>query len=159
MIRLICTKCKSELLIDDAFAGGVCRCQHCRTLQTVPESLRGSAPDEPQQAHAGTPLAHPPPTPSVAPADEDNNLAALAAAASGSGMPGWRHRPTPTPGGGPGLPTAAAVSAQPPRPAPLQQLRPTVVREGIPIGYVILIALVTFALGMAAAWLILHKPQ
>ncbi len=36
MIRLICTNCQAELQIDDAFAGGVCRCQHCGTIQTVP---------------------------------------------------------------------------------------------------------------------------
>ncbi len=36
MIRLACTHCKNVLTIDDAFAGGVCRCQHCGTIQTVP---------------------------------------------------------------------------------------------------------------------------
>jgi hypothetical protein len=36
MIRIACTNCKTVLSIDDAFAGGVCRCQHCGTIQTVP---------------------------------------------------------------------------------------------------------------------------
>ena len=36
MIRIACTNCKTILSIDDAFAGGVCRCQHCGTIQTVP---------------------------------------------------------------------------------------------------------------------------
>ena len=36
MISLICTHCQTQLTIDDAFAGGVCRCQHCGTIQTVP---------------------------------------------------------------------------------------------------------------------------
>ena len=36
MIRLSCTNCREVLTIDDAFAGGVCRCQHCGTIQTVP---------------------------------------------------------------------------------------------------------------------------
>ena len=36
MIRLACTNCREVLTIDDAFAGGVCRCQHCGTIQTVP---------------------------------------------------------------------------------------------------------------------------
>jgi len=31
------------LEMDDAFAGGVCRCQHCGTIQTVPSHLKGSA--------------------------------------------------------------------------------------------------------------------
>jgi hypothetical protein len=40
MIALNCTSCKKLLEIDDAFAGGVCRCQHCGTIQTVPASLK-----------------------------------------------------------------------------------------------------------------------
>jgi hypothetical protein len=28
--------------IDDAFAGGACRCQHCGTIQTVPKRLKPS---------------------------------------------------------------------------------------------------------------------
>lgn len=40
MIRISCTNCKTVLSIDDAFAGGVCRCQHCGTIQTVPSSAR-----------------------------------------------------------------------------------------------------------------------
>ena len=43
MIQLTCTQCKSVLEMDDAFAGGVCRCQHCGTIQTVPSHLKGSA--------------------------------------------------------------------------------------------------------------------
>jgi hypothetical protein len=42
MIRIACTNCKTVLSIDDAFAGGVCRCQHCGTIQTVPSSKSGS---------------------------------------------------------------------------------------------------------------------
>lgn len=36
MIRITCTSCRNVLEIDDAFAGGVCRCQRCGTIQTVP---------------------------------------------------------------------------------------------------------------------------
>ncbi|CAN5557640.1 hypothetical protein BH09PLA1_BH09PLA1_17170 [soil metagenome] len=43
MISLTCTNCRTVLTIDDAFAGGVCRCQHCGTIQTVPTHLKGSA--------------------------------------------------------------------------------------------------------------------
>lgn len=43
MIRLTCIKCHSVLEMDDAFAGGVCRCQHCGTIQTVPVH-KASAP-------------------------------------------------------------------------------------------------------------------
>ncbi len=40
MITLICTKCRASLEIDDGFAGGACRCQHCGTIQTVPSHLK-----------------------------------------------------------------------------------------------------------------------
>jgi len=40
MIDLTCTNCKELLKIDDAFAGGVCRCRHCGAIQTVPSRLR-----------------------------------------------------------------------------------------------------------------------
>ena len=51
MISLTCTNCRTVLEIDDAFAGGVCRCQHCGTIQTVPSHLkrpqRAAAPGQP----------------------------------------------------------------------------------------------------------------
>jgi hypothetical protein len=37
VIQLSCANCKATLEVDDAFAGGVCRCQHCGTIQTVPK--------------------------------------------------------------------------------------------------------------------------
>lgn len=42
MIRINCTNCKAQLSIDDAFAGGVCRCQYCGTIQTVPKHLKSA---------------------------------------------------------------------------------------------------------------------
>ena len=57
MISLACTSCKKVLEIDDAFAGGVCRCQHCGTIQTVPASLkRANRPGAPQPAVASKAL-------------------------------------------------------------------------------------------------------
>lgn len=43
MISLTCTSCQAVLLIDDAFVGGVCRCQHCGAIQTVPSHLKAGA--------------------------------------------------------------------------------------------------------------------
>ena len=40
MISITCTNCQTTLSIDDAFAGGVCRCQHCGTIQTVPSKKK-----------------------------------------------------------------------------------------------------------------------
>ncbi len=36
MIALVCTQCQSGFQVDDGFAGGVCRCRVCGTIQTVP---------------------------------------------------------------------------------------------------------------------------
>lgn len=48
MISLTCTSCQRSLEIDDAFAGGVCRCQFCGTIQTVPANLKkGGRPATP----------------------------------------------------------------------------------------------------------------
>lgn len=55
MISLTCTSCKKVLQIDDAFAGGVCRCQYCGTIQTVPAALKRSArPGAPPAPQAKT---------------------------------------------------------------------------------------------------------
>ncbi|MGF1632531.1 MAG: hypothetical protein ACFCVE_01670 [Phycisphaerae bacterium] len=42
MIELTCTQCRNRLQIDDGFAGGVCRCNACGTIQTVPGSAGAS---------------------------------------------------------------------------------------------------------------------
>ncbi len=47
MISLPCTHCQRVLTIDEAFAGGVCRCQHCGTIQTVPGHLKNGDKDRP----------------------------------------------------------------------------------------------------------------
>src|SRR5438309_266199 len=58
MINLTCTNCKKLLQIDDAFAGGVCRCKFCGTIQTVPsQKTRAASPT----ATAVAPKAAPPP--------------------------------------------------------------------------------------------------
>jgi len=55
MISLTCTSCKRALEIDDAFAGGVCRCQFCGTIQTVPANLKqGGRPSTPIGKSPGT---------------------------------------------------------------------------------------------------------
>lgn len=77
MISLTCTNCQTVLTIDDAFAGGVCRCQHCGTIQTVPSHLK--------RRRAAAPGAS----------------AEQAAPASGRTL--YQKRPRPTPGSGTGL--------------------------------------------------------
>ena len=46
MIQINCNNCKALLQIDDAFAGGVCRCRYCGTIQTVPKHLKQAANGE-----------------------------------------------------------------------------------------------------------------
>ena len=43
MISITCTHCSANLTMDEAFAGGVCRCQHCGTIQTVPAARKDKA--------------------------------------------------------------------------------------------------------------------
>lgn len=54
MIQITCANCKNSLEVDDAFAGGVCRCQYCGTIQTVPKpGGRPRAPGAPVAQAAG----------------------------------------------------------------------------------------------------------
>lgn len=43
MISIHCNHCRQLLEMDDAFAGGVCRCQFCGTIQTVPSRLKNKS--------------------------------------------------------------------------------------------------------------------
>lgn len=52
MISITCTNCRANLTIDDAFAGGVCRCQFCGTIQTVPAKGRSTGPATAQKTQA-----------------------------------------------------------------------------------------------------------
>jgi hypothetical protein len=47
VIQINCNNCKALLQIDDAFAGGVCRCRYCGTIQTVPKHLKQPNNGEP----------------------------------------------------------------------------------------------------------------
>lgn len=64
-LKIRCTKCEKKISIDEAFAGGVCRCPYCKELVVVPgqSSAASSArPDAPaSRADApGRPDAPPP---------------------------------------------------------------------------------------------------
>ena len=53
MISVICTQCRARLEMDDAFAGGVCRCQYCGTIQTVPSLSKLKRQMAPAHAEIG----------------------------------------------------------------------------------------------------------
>ena len=49
-LKIRCTGCEKKISIDEAFAGGVCRCPYCSQLVVVPAPGRGDwveRPDEP----------------------------------------------------------------------------------------------------------------
>ncbi|HET6247559.1 MAG TPA: VWA domain-containing protein [Tepidisphaeraceae bacterium] len=113
MISITCTQCQTLLTIDDAFAGGACRCQHCGTIQTVPSRPKATATPQPyaspssgkskslyqnEAARANlTPAAQ---TPSGL--DDLANAVATSSGLSGSGLQGS------------GLKAAAAVTTRKP---------------------------------------------
>src|SRR6476646_4442880 len=114
MITLTCTSCKKLLQIDDAFAGGVCRCKFCGTIQTVPSqkttraaspTAAGVAPKAPpppktlfQSSSAAAPVSHHAPPPAGSGLDE---LAQIVASSGlvGTGLraPHLRKQPAPPP--------------------------------------------------------------
>ncbi|HUB25305.1 MAG TPA: hypothetical protein VL992_07725 [Tepidisphaeraceae bacterium] len=88
MIRITCTHCRQLLTIDDGFAGGVCRCQHCGTIQTVPAAAgksqdRGAAPTAKTLYRAEARNVEGPP---AEPAPDTSSLDQLAEIVSSSGL-------------------------------------------------------------------------
>jgi len=87
VISITCTNCKTILTIDEAFAGGVCRCQHSGTIQTVPAAPRptgGLAPKATavsKSLYQGQERSKPGPTAAT-------ELAELADAVASSGLSG-----------------------------------------------------------------------
>jgi hypothetical protein len=120
MIRITCTHCRQVLTIDEGFAGGVCRCQNCGTIQTVPagksSARTGAGPPRTlyragdQTGQPGSregPLSHEHPV-------SDATLAELAEIVSSSGLRSNSRRlrqPLPMGGGGQKI----SLPPQPPR--------------------------------------------
>ncbi|HEV8605873.1 MAG TPA: hypothetical protein VGQ99_10930 [Tepidisphaeraceae bacterium] len=96
MISLTCTSCKKVLQIDDAFAGGVCRCKFCGTIQTVPSKTRAASPTAatvpPKAAPPPKTLfqssAHAPPTHHTTTSSSGTGLEELAQIVASSGLAG-----------------------------------------------------------------------
>lgn len=92
MIRISCTECDAVLEIDDAFAGGVCRCKHCGTIQTVPKDVKRPA----TPAAAGIKGAQGEEKPKAlvhtkSPAKGEAALDELAEVVASSGLAGGQH--------------------------------------------------------------------
>jgi hypothetical protein len=83
-IRIRCSECRKKISIDEAFAGGMCRCPYCKAIVYVPEAATATGegvrppaptgrPDAPQARPAAPGAAVPPPppgAPAAAPAGE-----------------------------------------------------------------------------------------
>lgn len=120
MITLTCTSCRQVLQIDDAFAGGVCRCVHCGTIQTVPHISkrlgRPTSPVEAAKATAAKVMAGPPtPPPAPAPGTGLDELAQVVASSGlGTGLKSQRlRRSNETPQPSPIASLFASLSARP----------------------------------------------
>src|SRR3954466_14063903 len=111
MINLTCTNCTKILQIDDAFAGGVCRCKFCGRIQTVPaHKTRAAAPTAavaapksappPKtlfKAPAHAPAAHAPPTSGTGLDELAQIVASSGLAGTGLRSPHLRTTPVPPP--------------------------------------------------------------
>jgi hypothetical protein len=105
MITVNCSQCKAALEMDDAFAGGVCRCHYCGTIQAVPANARrvAAAPAVPPRGNGAAP--HAPAAP------RGDGLDALADAVASTGLSRGALRAAPT-----AVPVAQPVDyARPPK--------------------------------------------
>lgn len=69
-IRIKCQQCSRRISIDEAFAGGMCRCPYCKAITLVPESA--GEDDSPRPAGATERPSAPPPGRPVAPPEDEH---------------------------------------------------------------------------------------
>jgi hypothetical protein len=86
MIAINCTNCRHRLEMDDAFAGGVCRCQYCGTIQTVPSRSGGKGRTASPGASAAKPLYKKEGTKTAAGSSATASRGSRKAAAAGTGL-------------------------------------------------------------------------
>jgi hypothetical protein len=137
MISITCTNCDSVLTIDDAFAGGVCRCQFCGTIQTVPAKSRSAL----QPAAASKTLyqkSTPPPTNAPARVEAPGTGLEDLGSSSGTGLVG-SHLETDS------APTTTAEPPPVPKPGQSQPMRMSVI---------VVCAAVVVMVGLVAALLV-----
>ncbi|MGE5610562.1 MAG: hypothetical protein ACM359_15025 [Bacillota bacterium] len=161
MIQITCSKCMVVLTIDDAFAGGVCRCQHCGTIQTVPRELKTHG-----SPAAGRALMS---KPSVKLPDEAPSLDDLEQVVASSGLTGTSLSGTGTGLTGTGLvgstltgsglaatalaeATLVRAAAAPKPPVPTPQLTFTIKHALLLCVW----SLSMFLLGMLVTWLVMR---
>jgi len=139
MIEITCTSCRTPLTMDDAFAGGVCRCQHCGAIQTVPSKLKaGARPASPSQGSLpGSKTLYQ----RKAHSDAGTGLDDLASAVASSGLSSQHLR------------TATATTSAPKRAA----IAPG--KKSSPMGFLIVGAVVVVLLIITAIVLIMQQSK
>src|SRR5206468_520756 len=137
MIQLTCTNCQAELTMDDAFAGGVCRCQYCGTIQTVPTKTAGASASKALYQKAST-----------ASDSSAGGLAGLDLGSSGSGLSSG------------GFASAPAQPAQAPRTeAPNLQPAPPPTRRASPLLAISVVVGILLLGGVAAGVFLLSRES
>ena len=95
-IRIKCQQCSRRISIDEAFAGGMCRCPYCKAISLVPESAGQG--DSPRPASpTERPSAPPPGRPMAPPGGEHHPASRPTSATSGpatTAHPASRRIPT-----------------------------------------------------------------
>jgi len=146
VISITCTNCKTILTIDEAFAGGVCRCQHCGTIQTVPAAPRptgGLAPKATavsKSLYQGQERSKPGPTAATELAELADAVAS--SGLSGSGLANRRNTESQSP---------AALASRESAEQPLD-------RRGLLLIIVAASALAVLAVGAVIALLLMRGP-
>src|SRR5688572_25054915 len=132
MIRVNCTQCRAQLEMDDAFAGGVCRCQYCGTIQTVPSLSKLKRQTAPTVAAAPAAPAMSPASPQphgaasqTAEASGREALAEAVASSSGLGRGSLRSTPARQAPAATAAPGPPALQPQPEQPPPVEYARPS----------------------------------
>ncbi|HEX2970942.1 MAG TPA: hypothetical protein VHP11_01345 [Tepidisphaeraceae bacterium] len=163
MIQITCSKCEVVLTIDDAFAGGVCRCQHCGTIQTVPRELRASGTPAAGRALMSKSVARlPEQVPSLDDLEQVVASSGLASTSfSGTGLIGTGLANNALPGTGlasAGLAESRLAHAEaPPTPsAPPKSPLAINLKLALLLGAC---GLGLFLLGMLVTWLIMRTPR
>ncbi len=122
MISLHCTQCKQLLEMDEAFAGGVCRCQYCGTIQTVPSKKKSKTTSSTSKALYKKGASSSGST-AGAPAELGTGLDELAEIVASSGLArGSLSKPAKQPQSAGDIPTARAPVAKPKKNAMMPML-------------------------------------
>jgi DNA-directed RNA polymerase subunit RPC12/RpoP len=56
-MKIRCSDCSKKISIDEAFAGGACRCPYCKAIVLVPGEARGGTPARPSSPRPDAPGA------------------------------------------------------------------------------------------------------